>query len=126
MATSDSEEIKAEKSEDTQIHAKDLEAIRSPHHRAIYANVASSGLSTQDIRVTFGLITDIEARKVGIEEQVTLHMPPAFAHSVAQLILGQLKQWEKLYLPGITTENGDSIVTEAGEKIVAETSEGQQ
>jgi hypothetical protein len=87
-----------------EIQAKDMEIIRSPNYRSVYANVAVSGLTTQDVRVTFGLITEVEPRKLGIEEQIAIHMPPAFAHSVAQLILNQLKKWEKLYL----SEEGQS------------------
>jgi hypothetical protein len=81
------------------VEAKNMEVKRSANYHSAYANVASSGVTTQDIRITFGLITEIEPKKVGIEEQFSIHLPPAFAHSVAELIMRQLKLWEKLYLP---------------------------
>ena len=94
--TSESEPTAKEKA---LIEAKNMEVRRSPNYHSAYANVASSGITNQDIRITFGLITEIEPKKVGIEEQFSLHLPPAFAHSVAELIVRQLKLWEKLYLP---------------------------
>lgn len=101
-----------------EIQVKDMQVIRAANYHTVYANVASSGLTTQDIRLTFGLITETAPRTIGVEESVTLHMPPAFAHSVAQLITRQLKAWEKLYLPP------DDTATETSNSITPEKTEG--
>ena len=79
---------------------------RSPQYRSVYVNQVRAGMSTWDIQLTFGRVTEIAPGVPAVEEQFTAVMAPEYVRAVIQVLTETMRQFEEKVGPITRSPHG--------------------
>ncbi len=68
---------------------------RSPQYRSVYVNQVRTGMSTWDVQLTLGRITEVAPGVPAVEEQFTAVMAPEYVKAVIQVLTETVRQFEE-------------------------------
>jgi hypothetical protein len=74
-----------------------LPRLRAPDFRAYYAHYVVSGVTTQDIRITFCELDQTAKEGAYMEEHCSVTMTPAAARSLHERLGRQLALWDEQF-----------------------------
>lgn len=92
-----------------------IQTIRSEKYVEAYTNNSETGMSPWDCRIRFSKLTEVENRKIVLEDQATIIMSLQHAKALAVSLLQSIKQYE--------AENGTlaipAVAAQAEERNIA-------
>lgn len=77
--------------------SKNAPIVRSEHYRTVYADTSKMGLSPWDIRITFGLLVEVEPGRTANEEQLTVIVSPQHAKTFLRIFADNIAAWENVH-----------------------------